>query len=250
MFSPGGSAADGTSPHLEREHAALQGLFDPRSPPARPRRTSPAEATVTSPCRRRRSLLCTSCSVAGGSFDHCLRRSARSAALAPGLRLPVAGAVRSSIDLGSSTSRRRKATFCSPFWDRSRSRLERAGLVAGEWPAHTGPGTDMLMGTCRGPGSLAGTRAPWRERGTAASDAADSRRTATKRFPSRDPDSFRRALCQRGRATRLGRPPGRRARGVRSGLLRAPRRGGAAAAQRRSGVAIGCAGGMATTRCP
>src|SRR5438132_3383321 len=33
-----------------------------------------------------------------------------------------------------------------------------------------------------------------------------------------------------GRATRLGRPPGRRARGVRSGLLRAPRRGGAAAA--------------------
>src|SRR6266581_2783958 len=37
---------------------------------------------------------------------------------------------------------------------------------------------------------------------------------ATKRFSSRDPDSFRRALMPDGRATRLGRPPGRRARGV------------------------------------
>src|SRR3989449_9002343 len=69
-------------------------------------------------------------------------------------------------------------------------------------------------------------------------------RRATKRFSSRDPDSFRRALMPDGRATRLGRPPGRRARGVGRGYSGHPGVGvqlqGTAAC-----VAIGCCGVMA-----
>src|SRR2546425_1524417 len=72
---------------------------------------------------------------------------------------------------------------------------------------------------------------------------ADGR--ATKRFSSRAPDSFRRALMPDGRATRLGRPPGRRARGVGRGYSGHP--GVTVQLQLTAEcVAIGCCGVMAT----
>src|SRR5438132_3162342 len=72
---------------------------------------------------------------------------------------------------------------------------------------------------------------------------ADGR--ATKRFSSRAPDSFRRALMPDGRATRLGRPPGRRARGVGAGYSGHP--GVGMQVQLTAAcVAIGCCGVMAT----
>src|SRR2546422_2598429 len=72
---------------------------------------------------------------------------------------------------------------------------------------------------------------------------ADGR--ATKRFSSRDPDSFRRALMPDGRATRLGRPPGRRARGVGRGYSGHPGVGVQLQLTAEC-VAIGCCGVMAT----
>src|SRR5436309_6618186 len=72
---------------------------------------------------------------------------------------------------------------------------------------------------------------------------ADGR--ASQRISSRDPDSFRRALMPDGRATRLGRPLGRRARGVGWGYSGHP--GVTVQLQLTAEcVAIGCCGVMAT----
>jgi len=92
---------------------------------------------------------------------------------------------------------RRKATSRSPFWDRSRAPVERAGLVAGNCAcAYRNQAPDRLTGTLPWTRVACGNSAAWGERGDGSQRCGDSRRRATKRFSSRDPDSFRRALCR------------------------------------------------------
>src|SRR5437870_12624195 len=98
-----------------------------------------------------------------------------------GCRLPARYG--SSIDLGSSTSRRRKATSCSPFWDTVQSSGWSARVLSpGNCAcAYRNQAPDRLTGTlpwtrvaCGNSGGLAASAV------TAASDAATSRRTGNE----------------------------------------------------------------------